>query len=736
MLSCRAHWGLKGMKKISTVVMPVLLAAGAFCLDAAEPQQPDRLRLGDAEVSEVAKCIQESGQPNDFVETRYVDDTALPSLRPEEQQRGYVVFSRHWMDLIFPNSVPQRSEITDKLKTFATRGEFEPVTLCVRTVRELKGLDVKVGELVSRNGDRLAAPEVRLVRCAPRCWQGEEWLYEGGPVGVMNMPTYLEKPRLLDIAADRTVQYWLTVKVADDAAPGTYQGEIRISHEQGKSDSIKIMVEVLPVRLLEPPHALGFWDFQRPYRGEIGTLQQFYQKMSEHGMNAVFARFGLFEYDKQTDTYDFSRYLSIDDSGRVTVKLDASPLEASMEAAKQAGLKSVIYTPTLSLFVTKEVLARYDKKMLNRQIKAEIASVTARFKGSQQYEMIAKEITNASQTYYPMYSQAYADLYVEIVRGILKEAKRRNWPTLVLSTLDEAYSHHVHGRTAYPFVVRHLELDKRAGATTILNHCSPFLGGEYSAYVVAAMKYLDIAMPGGRLSLEPSRTSPYNATLGQLVKAFGQEGITTYNYSLSGQAGGVFPDLSVVRFSTGFFFHTLGEGVRGNIDYIFFRPEGDPYNPIDDFNASDNKRLWSHERLWFFPPREQVGRLGGRSLSLAAKREGFDDLRYLQTLDALIRQAVAMADSPDAQQAARTAAVTRKSLLDSFHFTDQALDNNRRNSWSRWDTVDFTKGQKPAVAGHLRLANGWTYATYDRSRWAIAQEIMKLQQAIGKKIAE
>jgi hypothetical protein len=720
------------MKKITMFVLPVLLGAGALCSDAAEPQQTDRLRLGDAEISDVAKCIRESGQPNDFAETRYVDHTPMPLLRSEEQQRGYVVFGRHWMDLIFPNSIPKRGEITDKLATFATRGEFEPVTFCVRTVRELRGLEVKTAELVSPSGGRLAAPEVQLVRFAPRCWQGEEWLYEDESVGVMNMPTYLEKARLLDVAADRTVQYWLTVKVDEDANPGTYQGEIRISHEQGKTDSIEIMVKVLPVRLREPPHTLGFWDFQRPYQGEIGTLDQFYQVMSAHGMNAVFARVGLFEYDKKTDTYDFGRYLSIDDSGHVTVTLDGSPLETSMEAAKQAGLKSVIYTPTLSLFVTKEVLARYDKENLDQQISAEIAQVTARLEGSQQYEMIEKEITNASRTYYPMYSQAYADLYVEIVRGILKEAKRRNWPTLVLSTLDEAYSHHVHGRTAYPFVVRHLELDQRAGAITILNHCSPFLGGEYSAYVRAAMKHLDIAMPGGRLSLEPSRTSPYNATLGQLVAAFGKEGIATYNYSLSGQAGGVFPDLNVVRFSAGFFFHTLGEGVRGNIDYIFFRPEGDPYNPVDDYNVADNNRLWSHERLWFFPPREHAGRLGGRSLSLAAKREGFDDLRYLQTLEALIKEAQAKTDSPDAQQAARTAAATRKSLLDSFHFTDKALDNNRRNSWSRWDTVDVTKRRKPVVAGHLRLANGWTYATYDRSRWAIAQEIVRLQEAIGR----
>ena len=452
--------------------------------------------------------------------------------------------------------------------------------------------------------------------------------------------------------------------------------------------------------------------------------------MREHGVNAVFARVGLFEYDKKTDAYDFSKYISIDDSGHVTVALDGSSLEASMIAAKKTGLRHFIYTPTLSLFVAREVLARYGKPLLEEQIDAEISKVTKRFQGSQQYEVIKKEIINANQKYYPMYSQAYADLYVKIVREICKEVQKRHWPRLVLSSMDEAYSHHVHHPTAYPFVVRHLELMKQAGATTILNHCSPFLGGVYSEYMREAMKYLDIAMPGGRLSLERGRTSPYNATLGQLVEAFSQEGITTYNYSLSGQAGGVFPDLSVVRFSGGFFFHTLGKGVLGNIDYIYFRPEGDPYNPIDDYNSADNRQLWSHERLWFFPPQESTGRLGGRSLSLVAKREGFDDLRYLETLNALIEQAKSKLDSPRVQQSTQSASLARQRILASFHFTDKALDDNRRNSWSRWDTVRGAKGEKSTVAGELRLANGWTYSKYDHSRREIADAIIQLQKLL------
>ena len=717
------------LKWLRLFFIPAILTVSQNCSIAAEPKPTARLRLGPVDDAEVAKCIQASGHPNDFALTRYIDETPLPGLRPEEERRGFLVFQRHWMDLVFPNSVPRRAEMTNKLATFASPGEYEPLTFSVRTVRQLRGLEVKAGALVSKNGDRLAAPRVQLVRCAPRAWQTEEWLYQDGPVGVMNMPTYLEQPRLLDVTARRTVQYWLTVKVDEKATPGIYGGEIQVRHEQGAAARIKMQVEVLPINLQEPPHRLGFWEFQRAYRGEIGPLVQVYQQMRDHGMNAVFARIGLFEYDKKTDTYDFSKYISVDNSGQVSLTLDGSSLEKCMEAAKQVGLKQVIYSPTLSLFITKQVLARHDKKNLKAQSAAEIARVTQRFEGSPQYDIIKEEIAKAGEMYFPLYSRAYAELYVAVVRELVKEVKKREWPTLVISSLDEAIGHHLRSRTAFPFVLRHLELKKRAGAMTIANHCAPTMGGEYGEYIRAGMKYLDIVMPGGRLSADAGRTSPYNATLNQIVAASSKTGVTTYNYSLSGHAG-VRPDLSVVRFSGGFFFQTLGAGVLGSMDYMYFRPEGDPYNPVDDFNTADNDRLWSHERLWYFPPRKQADRLGGRSLALAAKREGFDDLRYLHTLNSLIEQAQAKTNSPAAQQAARNAVATRKRILKSFKFTDKTLDSNRRNAWSRFETVSLGTKKESTVGGKFRLANGWEFARYDRNRRVIAGEIQELSKVL------
>ena len=701
------------------------------CSISARGAETAPLRLAESGHTAVKTLLRENQTAQHFLATRYIDPHPMPDLSAEERGYGYVIFQRHWMDLVFPNSIPRANEKNKTLKTWLAPGEQEPATFCLRTLQDLQRLEINTGPLLSDTGARLAAPVVELVRCLPRTWQGEEWLYPAGPVGVMNMPSYLERVRPTDVGANRTVQYWVTIKTEESTAPGTYRGRITITTQRTRPCTLDLQVDVLPVKLRAPTQTLGFWDFQRPYQQELGTLDAVYQTMQSHGMNTVFTRAGLYQYQPQTDTYDFSKTISIDAAGRVTVRLQDSDLARCLEAARQAGFKQVIYTPHLQFLIARETMARYDKATLTQQIHAETAKVASRFQTSPQYTLIKREIAHSSDVHYPMYSQAYADLYVAVVRAIRQEVQQHDWPPLVLSTLDEAYSHHVHQRTAFPFVLRHLELARQAGATTILNHCSPFLGGEYGAYVRAAMKHLDIAMPGGRLSLERQHTSPYNATLKQLVAAFTAENVTTYNYSLSGQTGGAFPDLSAVRFANGFFFHTLGRGVQGNIDYIFFRPEGDPYNPIDDFTPNDNNQLWSHERLWFFPPQRRTNRLGGRALSLAAKREGIDDLRYLQTLTACLAEAQDAATTPAVTTAARNAHITLRKILSSCHFSDQSLDSNERNLWSRWDSVDVQPNQPPQVAGHLRLRIDWDYTQYDRHRRALALQILQLQNTLG-----
>jgi hypothetical protein len=152
--------------------------------------------------------------------------------------------------------------------------------------------------------------------------------------------------------------------------------------------------------------------------------------------------------------------------------------------------------------------------------------------------------------------------------------------------------------------------------------------------------------------------------------------------------------------------------------------EEDPYNPIAG-------RLWSHERIWFYPPQPENSRLGGPSITLTAKREGYDDLRYLHTLNRLIAQGQATSDVPKKARTARRAAAVRDKMLGSLQFSDAILDENHRNLKSHWDQLVAEEGRPSTISGSLRLGIGWNYEDYDKNRQSIADQIIKLQEVLN-----
>jgi len=89
-----------------------------------------------------------------FREVVYVDQSPMPPLPPEDKRRGYVLFRRHYLRLVMPNSIPRKEEMeaARKVEVFAAPGEYEPFTLSVKALRDLKGVSVKVSSLSGPKG--------------------------------------------------------------------------------------------------------------------------------------------------------------------------------------------------------------------------------------------------------------------------------------------------------------------------------------------------------------------------------------------------------------------------------------------------------------------------------------------------------------------------------------------------------------------------------------------------------
>ncbi|HJN14964.1 MAG TPA: hypothetical protein QGH10_05730, partial [Armatimonadota bacterium] len=82
-----------------------------------------------------------------WVEEPHVDSRAWFPLREKDVKRGYMVFRQHYLECVFPNTVPPEHALDPELRAFATLGEDEPLTFTVLPTERLSGVTVTASDL-------------------------------------------------------------------------------------------------------------------------------------------------------------------------------------------------------------------------------------------------------------------------------------------------------------------------------------------------------------------------------------------------------------------------------------------------------------------------------------------------------------------------------------------------------------------------------------------------------------
>ena len=215
-----------------------------------------------------------------FKEKPYVEEASMPPVTADDRQRGFVPFVPHWLASVYPNSVPRAADLQRPLGCFACPGEYEPMTIAGRALTALKGLTCTVSDLAGPGLIPSAAVEVRTVRCWPQrlgsSW-GTEWRV---------LPELLELRPQVDVPADTTQEFWLTVQVPADAAPGVYQGEAVLRHANAGIARFPLRVEVLPFKLVKNERPVGMYWYEHKVAGTpLRDLQV--RDMLAHGMTTL-----------------------------------------------------------------------------------------------------------------------------------------------------------------------------------------------------------------------------------------------------------------------------------------------------------------------------------------------------------------------------------------------------------------------------------------------------------------
>ena len=239
--------------------------------------------FADAKVRKIRAAVQRERDEffaSTFEEKPYVEDADMPVLSDADRTRGFVAFVPHWLATVYPNSVPRPADMTRALGCFACPGEYEPMTLALRSLRVLSRVSCAVGDLTGPGTIPSAAVEVRKVTCWPQrigsSW-GTEWQV---------LPELLEVKPHVDVPADTTQQFWLTIRVPPAAKPGVYRGVVTVAAANAGTAEIPMSVEVLPFTLAPNERAVGmYWYEHKVADTPLRDVQV--RDMVEHGMTTL-----------------------------------------------------------------------------------------------------------------------------------------------------------------------------------------------------------------------------------------------------------------------------------------------------------------------------------------------------------------------------------------------------------------------------------------------------------------
>ena len=247
-----------------------------------------------------------------------------------DEQRGYVLFTRDYMQDVYYNDMPRQGEIAAPIEGFAFAGEIEPLTVSIYPLRDLGTVRVRVSDLASSQ-DTIPASAIEVGTVSHRISRV-----------TMEGTVYTLRPRLImptdetDIAQGMTRRFWLTLRVPGTARSGLYEGTLTVTPQNGQAASLPLRFRVFAGTLDPVDIPVGPWGHQISvpwYDDDPATgawrermTRQSLAKLREYGFTS-FSGLPVIHYHGMRD-------------GRV--QLDFAEADAQMKRAREMGFSMPI----------------------------------------------------------------------------------------------------------------------------------------------------------------------------------------------------------------------------------------------------------------------------------------------------------------------------------------------------------------------------------------------------------
>lgn len=541
-----------------------------------------------------------------------------PALPDADTKRGFAIYSRPYVENIYPHTAPRAEELTPELRAFATPGEYEPLNFAIYPLKDFDSVTVKVSDIGPIPAENVDIRHVRYMRARPNYTVKHQWKW---------VPDVLESKDTIPLTAKKSERFWLTVKVPENTPAGQYTGTITLSHSGKESVAIPVKFRVLPIQLQEDPDKIFGIYYRDPLDAVTGApddvSREFYRNKAEleradlvaHGTRNVVSGVWVPPADAE---------------GNFNVSWTA------MEEKVALWRKYNFVGPMVIHINASGVYAKYMNKEVPGSHLAGVKDPPPEFE---------KEIT-------------------AMVKVIEAGRKERNFPEFLYYPVDEPSTH----ADSVAFMVKVLRGCKAAGVRT---------------YVTADPTHEQF---------EPMRpfvdvwcTQPFSPDRETLLADSKARGVEYWCYPNHVSGENDHTPTSGGRMTYGFGFWRSGFKVL--IPWIYSSSTGDPFNYLDGYTMD------------FFNRHEADGTPIPVTL-WESFREGYDDYRYIYTLE----QKIAVAKKSDKKEAialAEKADATLKLI---------------------WDAI--------FVQTKYKYDDLWASSDYDVYRWMIAQEIMRLDEAM------
>jgi hypothetical protein len=206
----------------------------------------------------------------------------------------YVLYTRSYLEHILPDTVPEAHEITTTISTFATPGEYEPLSFAIYARRPLTEVTVSLTDLTrsslsSSSVITAGNVDLRTVRVITKRLDNHS-----APDETELVPEILDYNTPQDIPAETSKQYWLIIHVPSETPPGDYQGTITVTPANAPTPPLDLTLTVLPFTLQESPtrsHGIAYHPLTSfdgvPLPGDpFDYMRQDLADLRAHGIDA------------------------------------------------------------------------------------------------------------------------------------------------------------------------------------------------------------------------------------------------------------------------------------------------------------------------------------------------------------------------------------------------------------------------------------------------------------------